>query len=131
MRDDRFRNRREIRRAALVVRPAAEIVCTRQLVEQLAWVVGLESGDVAAGAERAAGASQHDDAHVVVGTGHVHGLVDLVRHDVRPGVQLLGTIERDRRDAVADVVQDLLVRHVRSPLDGRLGAQRWRSPRAE
>jgi hypothetical protein len=72
-----------------------------QVVEQLAWTVGSETGDVVAWAECASSALEHDNAHFGVGSRHMNGLANLVRHGVRPGIELPGPIERDRRNTCA------------------------------
>src|SRR6266566_1734900 len=69
------------------------------------------SAEVGARAERAAGAGDDHRPHAVVGIGRVERgdeLVDRARGD---GVEAVGTVQRDRRDGVGDVVQDLLVGH--------------------
>src|SRR5947199_323057 len=67
--------------------------------------------EVGARAERAAGAGDDHRPHAIVGIRRVERgdeLVDRARGD---GVEAVGTVQRDRRDGVGDVVQDLLVGH--------------------
>ena len=114
-RDDRFRERRKVSGAALIVRPPTEVVRPRQLVDELARILRLESRDVAASAECAARTGENDDADVFIGIRRVRGLPHFLGDDIGPRIELLGTIQRERRDAVFDVVENLLVLHVRRP----------------
>src|SRR5437667_250967 len=62
-------------------------------------------------ASNAAGAGDDHRPHAIVGIRRVERgdeLVDRARGD---GVEAVGTVQRDRRDGVGDVVQDLLVGH--------------------
>src|SRR5207244_3949023 len=64
--------------------------------------------EVGARAERAAGAGDDHRPHAIVGIRRVERgdeLVDRARGD---GVEAVGTVQRDRRDGVGDIVQDLL-----------------------
>ena len=74
-----------------------------------AGVGGLVGGDVVARAEGASGAADEDDGHVVVAFGNLEGVDELAAEVAVEGVQLLGTVERDGRDAVAGGVEDVLV----------------------
>ena len=66
-------------------------------------------GQVGAGAERAPGAGDDDRAHVVVGVGLAEGRDQLVAHQARERVQLVGPVQGDRGDTIGDVVADVLV----------------------
>jgi hypothetical protein len=76
-----------------------------------------EESHVGAGAEGAvAAAGEQHGADGGVAVGRAERLDQLTAHDRRPGVELLGPVERDRRDAVGDGVGDLLVAHGRRAL---------------
>ena len=62
---------------------------------------------VVAGAEGAAGAGQHDDMHGLVGIGALDGRRELARQVVVDGVEDLGAVERDARDAPVALVEHL------------------------
>ena len=47
----------------------------------------------------------------VVLLGRVHRRADLLLHYARPGIQLVGTIQRDGGDAAGDSVEDFLKGH--------------------
>src|SRR5205823_1991263 len=66
---------------------------------------------VGTGTKAAAGTGEHDDAHAVVIGGTPHGVAHLVAHGAGPGVELVGTVERHGRDAVAHVIENVLVGH--------------------
>jgi hypothetical protein len=66
---------------------------------------------VCSGAERAPRAGDDHGAHGVVGVGAVEGVDQLVHHRGREGIELVGTVERERQDAVGGVVEDGLVGH--------------------
>ena len=66
---------------------------------------------VHAGAERAARAGDDDRADGVVGARAPERVLELVRHGDGEGVETLGTVERERQDAVGDRVIDGRVGH--------------------
>ena len=68
-------------------------------------------GHVHAAAEAAAGAGEDDDAHVAVRVRALDGVEPLRQHQVVEGVQPLGPVQRDGRDAIRHVVQDVFVLH--------------------
>src|SRR5208282_5972814 len=74
---------------------------------------------VRAGAERASRAGHDDRAHVVVRVGLVERVDHLVHHDAGECVELLRPVERDRRDIVRDLVDDLFIRHALPSLAAR------------
>src|SRR5207245_4879131 len=63
------------------------------------------ASDVAARAERAAGAGDDDDVDAVVGLGLAERLRPGVDHPRGAGVELVGTGQRDRRGLVLDLVK--------------------------
>ena len=77
---------------------------------------GLGHLDVAARAERTPGAADDDDADRLVGTGFPQRLQELVVRLHAEGVELLGPVERDRRDAAVGAVAEVLVRRGRQSL---------------
>ena len=77
------------------------------------------SGLVVAGAEGAAGAGEDDHPHGAVGIGLVEGTVQLGFEIVGERVHPLGAIERDGRDAVLDLVEQILGSHCRFFLSWR------------
>ena len=79
---------------------------------------------VIAGAERSAGASQHDHLDLAVERRLAHGGVKLVGHRGNDRVEVLRPVERDRRDRTVSVVQQRLEVMVTSSLDGVL-PDRW------
>lgn len=73
-------------------------------------------------------AAQHDHAYVLVGRGPAPRVVEIVEERHRLGVGDLGPVERDDRDPVLDLVQNLV--HPRAPSvgpGGYLGRPRMRS----
>ena len=103
-----------------------------------AAVEGVASGgQVGAGAERAPGAGDDDDAHRVVRIGLVEQRLELQPHPRVVGVELVGTIEGDRGDALIDFVARGFERrqwHRRGSsvataggISHHRGARRWRS----
>ena len=66
---------------------------------QLLGLASQEAGDVAAGGERRARAGQDDEADGVVGAELLEHAGELVAREHRDAVQLVGDVERDRRDA--------------------------------
>ena len=82
------------------------------LVVDHAAVVG-DLRHVGSGAERAAGAGHEEDPHRVVGLGRRVRGAQLAHHERAHRVQPVGTVQRDRRDAVADLVEDGLELHGR------------------
>ena len=81
-------------------------------------VVGIDALQrfhVGAGAERAARAGQHDDADIVVGGRRLHGVAHIALHDRRPRIHAVRPVERDGRDLVADLVENMLIGHRAPP----------------
>ena len=74
-------------------------------------VLGGARGEVCAGAEAAPCAGDDQHAHVVVGAQLVGGGDHFVVQVAREGVELLGAIQRDRRDPVGDLNSQVLIRH--------------------
>jgi hypothetical protein len=71
---------------------------------------------VPARAEGPPGALEHDGADRVVGLRGLHGIDQLVHQRTGQGVELLGAVERQVRDAVADLAENGFACHVASPL---------------
>ena len=92
------RRRRAARRRsrALAVAPVERLAAARQ---------------VGARAEAAARAGDDHRAHVVVGVGRVERGDQLAAHRRREGVQPVGPVQREREDAVGDLVADLFEVH--------------------
>jgi hypothetical protein len=67
---------------------------------------GARIRQIGAGAERAAAAGDHHGPHRVVGVDEIPHPQQLAFHRRIERVELLGTIERDRRDRVGDLVGD-------------------------
>jgi len=65
--------------------------------------------EIRSGAEAAAGAGDDDRADLVVNVGAVEGLDQLARHRLRPRVETLGTVQRDRENALGELPHALLV----------------------
>ncbi len=67
-----------------------------------------EHAEIGAGTEAAAGTGEDDadDGRITLGLADRGG--DLVSHPRRPGVELVGAVERDRGDRIVDLVEDLL-----------------------
>ncbi len=110
-RDDRLAQRRKVSCPALIVGPAAEVVGTGQLVDELARVVALEGCDISTGAESLARASQDDHTDVLVSRCGMRGLIDLFCQHVGPRIQILWTIEGHGGDPILDLVPNLLISH--------------------
>ena len=66
---------------------------------------------ICASAEGAARSGDDHGPHVIVGVHLVECIDDLVHHRSRERIELLRPVERDRRDVVSDVVNDLRVLH--------------------
>ncbi len=81
-------------------------VCTGTVALDVAQVLHVRPG-----AEPAPRAGHDDDPDVRVGGGLREGGVELLAHVRRPGIQPLGTVQGDGRDALANAIEDLLVRH--------------------
>src|SRR5665213_3616123 len=71
---------------------------------------------VLTGAEGAPRAGQHDDADIVVGARGLHGVAHVALHDRRPCVHALGPVQRDGRDLLAHLVEDMLIGHLSLPV---------------
>jgi hypothetical protein len=54
---------------------------------------------------------EHNGAHAIVCGSCVHGLTHFALHDGGPGVELVGSVQGDGRDAVLDLVKNVLVTH--------------------
>ena len=78
-------------------------------VDALPALDSLEHVHVGAVAVALARPGDDDHAHRLVAIGAEGGVAHLGAEAHRPGVQLLGTVEGDRRDAIRGVVEDLLV----------------------
>jgi hypothetical protein len=99
----------------------AELFQIRLVLRRLAVERVAARREVGAGAERLAGAGDDHGAHRVVGVGLVEERADLLAHLAVVGVELFGAVQRDRRDAVGDVVAggfERRQRHRRSPREG-------------
>src|SRR5262249_26089384 len=68
-----------------------------------------EQAHVGAGAEAFAGSGQDDDADLIVGGRRSDRGGNFFFHFLRPGVELVWAIQRDRRDLICYVVEDLFV----------------------
>ncbi len=66
------------------------------------------TGEIGSRTEAPSASGDDHDAHVVVGIGPVERGDHLVHHPGRERVQLVRTIEGDRRDLILDLVRDLL-----------------------
>src|SRR5262245_42353443 len=104
--DDRLRDRLDPLRAA--VRAAVAVVVVQHLLGGRAsddaiadvWL------EIDAGAERPPCPAQHDRAHVAVRGDRLHALRERHPHLPAPGVQAVGSVERDGRDRTVDLEQD-------------------------
>jgi hypothetical protein len=77
----------------------------------IVWVEPLQCIHVGTGTEGAARAGDHDDADIVIGARCFHRMAHVTLHDGRPRIHAIGTVERDGRDLVADLVEDVLIGH--------------------
>lgn len=123
--DDRLADRRIEAVARLPVRPAIHV--EGRQVRGTPDLVGIEPFQrvhVGAGAERAARTREHDDADIVVGTRRFHRMAHVALHDRRPRVHTIRTIERNGRDPIAHLIENMLIGHRALPLlpDTRLCA---------
>ena len=76
---------------------------------------------VAAGAEGlVAGSGEDDRGHLDVVAGAIEGVAQLGERRRPEGVADLGPVDRDLRDRVAALVEDVLVVALRSPFDRRV-----------
>ena len=107
--DDRLGHGTERRRGFLGRLPFPEVREVPPLVRHLAVVA--HAFDVGAGAERPTGGGDQDRPHVVVGFGARVGVAQLALHLQAHRVEHVGPVERDRRGAVGDLVEDRLVGH--------------------
>ena len=83
-----------------------EVPRERRRLGSLGGVEGGGFGEVEPGAEGTAGAGEHDRPDVVVVLGAVERGRQVDGHQRRPAVELLGTIEGDRRHAIGRLVPD-------------------------
>ena len=114
--DDRFGNRRIIRVARLPVGPAVHIERRHALAApDVAGIEPLQPLHIGAGAERASRTGEHDDPHIVIRGRGFHRAAHIALHDRRPRVHALRPVERDGRDLLAHVVENMLIGHLRSP----------------
>ena len=79
------------------------------LAVALALTGSVEVSEVCACTEPAARAGDHDRHHRLVLLGLGHGVLQLGRHPVGPGVQRLRAVQPDRGHRVRDLVENLLV----------------------
>src|SRR4030095_15447374 len=116
-------------RLRAAIHRGAEVDAAATVAEPNRYLRRDELADVGAGGEGAlAGAGHHDDARVLAprqlaeagGQFLAHALVHRIVHG--------GPVERDRRDAVGQLVADRLVRHRSMPPQARAG--RRHTPRA-
>jgi hypothetical protein len=77
----------------------------------ISLIEALQRVHVRAGAESAAGAGEHDDAHAVVFCRRLHGVTHVALHDRRPRIHAVGPIERDGRDLLVHVIENVLIGH--------------------
>jgi hypothetical protein len=66
---------------------------------------------IGARAEGPTGTGEHDDADVVVGVARAVGVVELVAHLGAERVEDVGPVEREHRDAVGDLDDDVGLAH--------------------
>ena len=102
---DRLGHGTERRRRFLGRLPFPEVREVPALVRHLA-VVG-DAFDVGAGTERPTVGGDEDRPHVVVGFGAGVGVAQLAFHVEAHRVEHLGPVERDRRGAIGDLVEDV------------------------
>jgi hypothetical protein len=57
----------------------------------------------------APGAGEHDHPDIVIGSRRLHGVTHIALHDRRPRVHAIRPVERDGRDFLADLIEDMLV----------------------
>ena len=106
---DRLGHRTERRRRFLGRLPFPEVREVPPLVRHLA--VGGDAFDVGAGTERPTVGGDEDRPHVVVGFGAGVGVAQLALHVEAHRVEHLRPVERDRRGAIGDLVEDGVVAH--------------------
>ena len=73
----------------------------------------LQAAHVGAGAEAAARTGQDDGPDLGVGAGRVHGVLEVEMHLAGPGIEPVRPVQRDRADAVGDVIENGFVGHRR------------------
>src|SRR6185312_3939345 len=105
-------DRRVIRIARLPVRPAVHVE-RRGVVTapDLAGIDGLQRLHIGAGAEGATGAGEHNDADAVVTGCRLHRVAHVALHGRGPRIHAVGPVERDGRDLVAHLVENMLIGH--------------------
>jgi hypothetical protein len=69
----------------------------------------LQRVHVGAGTERTPGARQHDDTDVIVDRRSRHRIAHVVLHDRRPRVHAVRPVQRNGRDPVADLIENVLI----------------------
>jgi hypothetical protein len=78
----------------------------------VALQLGAEGGlDVCPGAEAPSGAGDHDGADGGIGVRRLDGIGQLGTHRRRPGVEPLGSVQRQHHDVIVLLSDDLLVGH--------------------
>ena len=83
----------------------------RRIAHRLAEIEGLgAAGEVGARAEASSGSGHNHASHVIVSVNPVKGLDQFILHGLCERVQTIGTVQRDLRNAVFDVIKDVLER---------------------
>src|SRR2546430_16188629 len=76
------------------------------------WSLFREIADVGSGDERLWACAREDRPFDVrFGRKSIGGLTQFLHYPIVQGIELVGTVDRDKRDAVADVEQEGLVGH--------------------
>ena len=110
--DHGFRDRRIIGVARLPVRPAVHVERRRAFAApDLVGIDAFQRLHIGAGAERATGAGEHDDADIVVGGRRLHRVAHVALHGRGPRIHAVRPVERDGRDLVAHLVENMLIGH--------------------
>jgi hypothetical protein len=117
--DNGFRDRRVIGVARLPVGAAVHVERDVLAAPDFVGIDTLQRLHIGAGAERPSRAGQDDDADIIVAAGSLHGMTHVALHDRRPRIHAVRPVERDDRDPLADLVENMLIvfrAHARLPL---------------